>query len=81
MVTWEKFLFKKNVIHFFENFNLSGNLELWHFYINELLIFLQSGDLQCLSLHFAYKQGFGAALFWDGSGSGNLQPGAGSGSW
>ena len=27
------------------------------------------------------RQGFGAGLFWDGSGSGNLQPGAGSGSW
>ena len=26
-------------------------------------------------------QGFGAGLFWDGSGSGNLQPGAGSGFW
>ena len=27
------------------------------------------------------SQGFGAGLFWDSSGSGNLQPGAGSGSW
>ena len=31
--------------------------------------------------YYRIRQGFGAGLFWDGSGSGNLKPGAGSGSW
>ena len=33
----------------------------------------------CYSKKICLDQGFGAGLFWDGSGYGNLQPGAGSG--
>ena len=37
-------------------------------------------SIPALYCHFK-MQGGGAGLFWDGSGSGNLQPGAGSSSW
>ena len=33
----------------------------------------------CFSKQICLDQGFGAGLFWDGSGYGNLQPGAGFG--